>query len=334
MNLNSINDPSKPPHFLTVLDNWIPPCNGVTDQIQAFTIFKDIFGAIIPSYINTIAPIRDVLNENGANDLINTYEMISSGAMCYFGILTLALSSDLNHLSPKVGQFISLYLLVDYVFDDPNVKLARKRNIITYLRDVLSNTIICIGSDDPYCHLLGFFLQPMIEDNKSRDIMLRLFNAEVDSIKIQTKGSLPRAEYLSISRKKGGLTLQAIKTILGGNATDDDYELGACIQLVDDLLDTDEDNADGIMTIATYDIKNRPDGILDSLAVELMYSINALNGVSCIFKISLLILVVHAIGRLPHFSPAMKGWIEKYNWIPNIKLSISIGQQLMGLISE
>lgn len=81
----------------------------------------------------------------------------------------------------------------------------------------------------------------------------KLFQVEVESVKVQSSPPRSRDEYLISSEKKGMYTTAVIQSLLGGEITEDILNLGAIIQLIDDIIDIDEDREESINTIATHD---------------------------------------------------------------------------------
>ena len=102
-----------------------------------------------------------------------------------------------------------------------------------------------------------------------------LFHGEVKTMYLQTHDNLDRNTYLEICEWKGGLTCNAIQSLIGLEISDAETTLGSCIQLVDDMLDVNDDISLNINTIVTYDYKT--DNNLDKI---LLYTVNRIDNMN------------------------------------------------------
>lgn len=129
------------------------------------------------------------------------------------------------------------------------------------------------------------------ESPHSLSYFYKLFQLEVESVKVQSSSSRSRDEYLICSEKKGMYTTAVIQSLLGGEVTGDILNLGAIIQLIDDIIDIDEDREEGINTIATHDKE------LDKLICHISGMICSLSASYSYVKVLLYQLLLYGITK-------------------------------------
>jgi len=224
----------------------------------------------------------------------------SSGAICFFGsiIMSLLQLGYINNME-ELFTFSSCYILTDHYLDDDTITMEKKISTIKQINSFIKK----VGDGDEE---MGQIDSPIIQAVADKYIEMvtklpgsekhlkELFRAEVKTMYLQTHDNLDRDTYLKICEWKGGLTCNAIQSLLGLEITDTEYTLGACIQLVDDMLDINDDIDLKINTIATYDY--REDGNLDRLLVYTVDRIDNMDRRYTFFKPILflgLILAVH-----------------------------------------
>ncbi len=233
---------------------------------------------------------------NNFNDRIKeiNYDFVDgakeSGALCFFGsiIMSLLQLGYINNID-NLFTFSSCYILIDHYIDDDTIEMKDKINTIKQLNSFIklktsvSNNPIIQAISDKYIEMIT--LLP-----KSEPYLKDLFDIEIKTMLLQTKDNLTRDEYLEICESKGGITCLAIQSLLELKITDDEYNLGACIQLVDDILDIDDDIKTRINTIATYDYKKYNN--IDNLIV---YTINRIDNMSSKYNMFKIILIIELI---------------------------------------
>lgn len=136
------------------------------------------------------------------------------------------------------------------------------------------------------------------KDERRRKIeaLKDIYYLEIKSSQVQKNTNLDRDLYLDICENKGGATVQAIEAILGLPVSHDGYQLGACIQLLDDLYDVQKDINDKIITVATHDLDKY--GNLDELFCYTIIKIDNLDKRYLIFKIGLLEMLIALIATM------------------------------------
>lgn len=119
----------------------------------------------------------------------------------------------------------------------------------------------------------------------------KLFQSEVESVKVQSSSTRSRDQYMISSEKKGMYTTAVIQSLLGGEVTEDILNLGAIIQLIDDIIDIDEDRDESINTIATHDKE------LDKLVMHISNMICSLSTSYSYVKVLLYQLLLYGITK-------------------------------------
>lgn len=223
----------------------------------------------------------------------------SSGAICFFGsvIMSLLQLGYINNME-ELFTFSSCYILTDHYLDDATITMEKKiktiKQINIFIKNVGENTEM-EQIDSPLIRAVADkYIEMVTKIPGSEPHLKELFHAEVKTMYLQTHDNLDRDTYLDICEWKGGLTCNAIQSLLGLEITNSEYTLGACIQLVDDMLDINDDIHLNINTIATYDYQK--DGNLDRLLIYTVNRIDEMENRYAFFKPILflgLVLAVH-----------------------------------------
>lgn len=225
---------------------------------------------------------------------------LTSGGIAFYGSIGVSLVEtakvcNVDHLF----YFTSLYMLTDHWLDDPTMnektKMETARTLMKLIEDpqpVKEPPVLAVMTD---CLLKLIRAVP-----KCYKSLKDAFYAEMVSAVVQKQANLPGSVYLKICEWKGGAMLQAMQTICGSAPDRSGYLVGACIQLVDDMHDIDEDIADGINTIATY-IKDKY-GNLDPLFLYTVNMLSHFDNKHTLFKPCILGMMMHSIAIIPHFS--------------------------------
>ena len=210
--------------------------------------------------------------------------IISAGAVCFIGSLFMSLT-QLGYIR-NIDQLFTLascYMLLDHYIDNPSIPSVKKKETIKEIKHFLDS----FGySDNPIVKVVSNRVISMISSvPSSKQYLDNLFKIEIESMKLQQQKDLSREEYLELCEKKGGLTCEAIQSLLELEVTEGEYELGACIQLVDDLMDLDDDISLGINTIFSHDLHHYK--ILDKIIIYTVNKIDKLGSKYNFFKVPL-----------------------------------------------
>lgn len=259
--------------------------------------------------------------------------VLMGGICCFYAGIGLYLSAGLSEpigsRSDAIFALTSLYMLIDSYLDDATISTANKRELIQRLLKGLDDpTQITLNSSNSLYHQISRNIMTLRSLAPTAiPALKRLVEFEVQSTLIQSQPHLDLAVYRHIAEAKGGVTVQAIESLLGLPMTPEGYELGACFQLVDDLYDTRIDQADGITTISTYLYQR--DGHADELLNEVIGRIHRLPGRFNLFKIGLLFMLMACVATEPIFSPTVLAACHYYLPVhPNLHFGESLYQRL------
>lgn len=238
-----------------------------------------------------------------------------SGFVCFVGSILFGLACD-NDLTciDELFRYSTLYILLDHYLDDPTNEDSGKRRLIKLLTKIFVN----IGDnhyDNPNLDareidMIASFNLILKKNPDVRSSLAMILSSEIGGYRLQSDHSLTREEYLSIAINKGGHSLNAIEAILKMPISTGAFNLGACIQLDDDLRDVASDMRDNINTIATHDLVTT--GNLDELALYQGKRIHALEERFVVFKVVLMGMLVHTVVVNSYFSERLRDSVEEY----------------------
>ena len=286
------------------INRWLPAKSDGDGSLNSYEkiiyIFSSINVSLIFQHFSTRVSLLDYKFTTSA---------ITSGAMCFFGSLLMSFC-QLGYVRniEELFTFASCYILTDHYLDDNTIDIEDKINTIQqidkFIGNVSGNVSGGISNQNNVSnHEITSPLINAVSDNyikmvtnipSSEQHLKKVFHAEVKTMYFQNHNNLDRDTYLHICEWKGGLFCNAIQAILELEVTKDEYDLGACIQLVDDMLDIDDDMSLDINTIVTHEYKEN--GNLDKLLIYGVEKINKINSKYNMFKIILLLgftLAVH-----------------------------------------
>jgi hypothetical protein len=212
---------------------------------------------------------------------------ITSGAVCFFGSLGMSLAQlgYINNID-ELFTFASCYILTDHYLDDKEISLQDKVKTIQQINDFIDtvkpgDSLSNVRIDSEIIRLVADKYVYMITKIPGSEYHLKeSFHSEVKTMYLQRQSNLDRNTYVEISEWKGGLFCHAIQSILCLPVTTAEYDLGACIQLLDDMIDIDDDIDLDINTIATHDYRTY--GNLDKI---LKYLVDRIEKLDCKYNI-------------------------------------------------
>lgn len=273
-----------------VLKKWLPPMNEA-DKIALKNIIvyntDNIGSLLIKKYIELLKPYINILTYHGI-------EYIASGILFFYLCLIYIMHfPDWGRHIEDIILYNLLYLLVDHYIDD---KVSEVKDIVISQMYILINNPYCkLELADPILELISNIYSKLISHCPNiKDIIILLFEAEVESAKIQNSSNLDREQYYNIALKKGAYTVQVLQRIVENNdrdISDISFNIGAILQLIDDSVDVIIDRDSNINTIATYDLKNY--GNLDRLWVDIATRISNLDNKFLVFKIIYTVFVMY-----------------------------------------
>lgn len=300
------------PEAKSVIDKWILPWSDDTRSDLYDWISTYSSESFVGLYINRLNNIREELldgDTSRANELLSEASL-TSGGIAFYGSMGLSLLEtgkvcNVDHLF----YFTTLYMLTDYWLDDPKIKDRGKISTMRTLIDLIENPKRVYGQG--CLSIMTDRLVKLIEEvPESYHVLKNVFYAEIASAMIQRQSNLPLDVYLKICEWKGGAMLQSMQVICGSKADPSGYLVGACIQLIDDMHDIDEDVADGIHTVATH-VKSLC-GNLDPLFLYTVRLMSRFDTKHTFFKPFILGMMMHSIAIIPYFSTELHNICKEF----------------------
>ena len=276
-----------------ICQNWLVP--NINEDFPDKTLMEnleDLYGVLVQIDFSPI--VKAFSDRLGKIEYNFTEEEELSGSIVFMGgiitsLLHFGYITDLEGLF----TFALTYLLIDHFLDDDTIsKVEKYKNMLAVYNFIeggnneIDNPIIRAAADN-YTDLIT--RNPQCEPH-----LKALFRSEIKGTVIQKNPHLKRETYHQIALEKGGLTGQAMASIIGLDVNDDrsHYDLAACLQLEDDLQDQKCDSEQNIYTLARYDFDH---GHLDNYIYETFTRINLLPSVYNFFKVVLLYLTLLGI---------------------------------------
>jgi hypothetical protein len=173
--------------------------------------------------------------------------------------------------------------------------------------------------DDDMIKLLCRWYQKIIEEvPESKDWMIAAFESEIDDAVLSQRPDCSYHDLLSLTEGKGGKMLEVIQSLLTLPVDGDEYKLGVCIQLADDINDWEDDIKLNINTPVTYLINNNHP--LDRYVVYTGNLIGSLPAKYNLFKPLLLLSMLHPLSN-DIISEKLNSIVSPYRQImpPNVK---------------
>lgn len=205
-------------------------------------------------------------------------------------------------------DYVSLYLLVDTELDNPSISYDQKRH---FLLQLLGEEADC-----PEVQAIRLTYNRLCPTENEQVTFLPVLLTTAESFLVQYSTDATLHDLLCICVNKGGHSVLAGYRLIypsskhpqGLRVNEHPDEqlllLGACIQLLDDLIDCTRDMSDGIETVATKYL--RVHSCLDDLALLLGALILQLERALFKQRKWLLFLLVRAVGQSGHFSPGLR----------------------------
>jgi hypothetical protein len=332
------------------------------NQIDALEIVKK-WAFLVPeglreelsNYICNISP-ASFFNERTERELINlssrlralynpvtlSVDSLLMGLLFFFGSHVVSLSrGTFPENSNAIFSLTALYVLLDHYIDDETISLVKRKETIRCLAVLIENPRYLethtFPVDDDTLRLLKLMashLNNILALAPNAEAYLKkAFYSEVVAMKLQADSSFDRALYLKLCEWKGGATCEVMAAILGFEVTNADYELGVCIQLVDDLIDVYEDIEANISTACTYDLERI--GNLDNFFLQTLHRIDSMDNKNTIFKPLLIWNLLHSITTLDVLSDSLRELLAPYCLLkPGVNYKRRIYERLLSYISD
>jgi hypothetical protein len=294
---------------------WLPPIteDDKTSIWEAIHLGTPWGTGFIRNYVEKIYPYLDSIRDKS-----RLVETLVSGCAFYYASLLFIMHYP-NWASYQRGAFLLnvLYILVDHYIDSIDITQATKQQALSQMYFILGNpaaidTIEVI--DDSLYTITKVYVEFIQLHPSAQGALFELFNQEATGMIVQASDRCSRETYMTIAEKKGGCTLNVLHSIVTGSTrqSNEVYEIGVCMQLLDDMLDVTDDIANKINTIATHDLQH--DGHLDLLWTDTMRRILMLDSKFVIFIIVYTMLAMYIPGRVPSaFSENLRMYTSLFN---------------------
>lgn len=342
----------------TLVSKWIPwLSDDVLSKYNGYIssgVLRDNYW-LVSEYVKRITPYADELKflEPGKKS-----NVLTAGLFCFTGQCLIYHCQYGNpytskerypdvHLSGKeffdvAFSYALMYVYADYFLDGVHLSGEDRQGIMFVLLKLLHNPWSgeappgMVGLLDAYKFILK--MSP-----ESQPYLIKVFMSEVEGMLIQNNPNSTRLEYFNIAERKGGLTGIGISAILGmctGKKVGFDpdgsigYQIGAILQLLDDMIDVLDDIEENTHTIATHDLQKY--GNLDSLFIYTVIKVDRLPDIYNLFKFLLYEALCYTLSQRDRFTPRLveqhRGQIH-INWGLGNKAMVALDSWLRDLIS-
>lgn len=287
------------------IQNWIPILSPKDRDDLLVKLRQYNCDSVIDLFIIKLLPHIDAFDLSDSS----SEELLSSGLICFCGAILFSMCkfNEVRKLD-SIFDLTLLYMLVDHYLDNSKIDEQNKKSTITKMLLLLDNPELDGTEDKFIIEIVRTYNRLRTNCPTSHNWLKKVFLAEVDGVKIQQNASLDRCNYLEIAEKKGGLTSVAIQSLYSNEITDYDYDLGACIQLIDDMLDVYEDAKNGINTIATHDLQTT--GKLDELLYYTIGKVYDLPSVFNAYKPIMMGVILYLVSKNEGFSPIVVWYMK------------------------
>ena len=300
------------------VNEWIQSNEGMMKDNIVFDFYMD--------EIKDHIPYLTKLTSDKCDECI-----LTSGLFCFVGQLLLYITQyglwNKNVLA-DITDFTLLYLYADYYMDnvmkdDINLNMMKEMILDPYKHSSipgLDNMVLCYR---------GIIERHTDKEDICKERMINVFMCEVEGIMYQNNPNLDENEYMKIACKKGGATTIAIQSMFNRSKEYDIqiHNLGAIIQLIDDMMDVEVDISNNINTIATH-IMNK-DSVMDRLWLETAERIDRIEEPFLLFKVCMLEGLLYVLNIEDYFSNNLRSKFSQY-----IHINYSKGSHMMDIISS
>lgn len=284
---------------------WLPPItkDDKVTLMEVLTGTESTYGTpLLRKYTELLRPYTKILGVSGEDNNPREADCVASGLVFFYGCLFYIM-----HF-PGWGKHIEdiflynlLYILVDHYIDDIRVDSNVKDQAITQMfiliKDPLAHERLPLI--DSVLKTIAIVYHRLITRCPNTQLSItKLFNAEIEGMRIQRDSKCTREQYYDIALSKGGYTMQVLQHIVGDTdptISSASFQMGTIMQLIDDINDVLADKKNNIHTIATHDLSTY--GNLDNLWIDIMDRINGIDDRFTIFKILYTIFAVYVPDR-------------------------------------
>lgn len=259
---------------------------------------------ITKHYLVMLKPYFDILGISRNNTLEEDCLACGIAFFTYCLIFIMHFKNWRNHVR-DIFLYNLLYLLVDHYIDNINIDQNIKNQSIKQMFILIENPeqykkMLLI---DPILKTISkIYLELITRCPGTKSVMIKIFRAEIEGLKIQNNPNLDRKSYYDICLNKGGYTVQVLNKIIECDSLEmfnASYNMGAIMQLIDDCVDIELDRKNKINTIATHEVNNL--GNIDNLWIDIVNRIENIHSDFPIIKIIYITLAVYIVDRIPKY---------------------------------
>lgn len=297
---------------INVVKKWLPPISQ-----EERDIFTD--GIVTMNTDNSTGWIfLDRLIKTGRKELLDSDVMLAGTGAFYGAMLMCVLQGEVctKDRVDNLFDFMAMYMIADNFLDDKSISLTDKKKFFKLTRDILSGEYVELDFNNEIENTLIFLkdrYERIIEKSPDSSVYLyEAFHAELISAHVQTKGNVSKDVLQHIAEWKGGSTVQAIQCIMNLPVTNEEYDLGSCIQEADDILDLHDDIELNISTAATLTLEQEYS--VDSYVCQSILKIDKLKKYTLFKPILLQAIIIGTLSQ-PFFSNKIKEKLQPYIYI-------------------
>lgn len=254
-------------------------------------------------YIMNITKFNSKLNQDLKIKL--EQELITKGFIFFLGssILSLIYYNEIKNIESLFSLSI-LYVIGDSYVDDSKDKNTKRLNILNALknnsRTNKSRTNKSINTDpcDNKIKIMLEIYNDIISKFDIKEILDKLIFDEIKHSINQNKDQNFKELY-EIAVNKGHNTLELISKLLNIDIDDNIKNIGAVLQLIDDMIDFEEDMKNNITTQVTILISNNI--LLDEYVISIINIIESIDVKFNVSKIFCYQIIIYFVNKYPHF---------------------------------
>jgi hypothetical protein len=252
-------------------------------------------------------------------------DMLFSGMVFFYGTILYNLN-DANWAKniPDILYYLLLYFLVDHYLDDENKKEKPEyqKYKIHKIREILTITNLESKNykDDKMLFYIAQIYDRLVKNKPLiREGIIKLYDAEIKSVKIQKNANLSFEEYTLLLYEKGGLTTGIMSAFINHdiNSTESIYfqQMGVLIQFFDDIIDYEVDQEKGHYNTISYCVKEKKEHILLIYMLHIIDNLDPYNNFLRIFSLHILAYIIVCNPIFKNYTILHK-LLTPYNFFP------------------
>lgn len=199
------------------------------------------------------------------------YNALISGYLCFIFLLSFSLNKNMDRrerksIAKRCRSYALLYVWVDGVFDSSEMSEGEKN----LTKSLIIRTLREEETDADKNNVIYILYKEVVKTSSDVKSMKELYGVIIQSLAIQKDMTASTDKLREITYLKGGTSVYVALCIIYGRSSfkkSQIFQIGYCIQLLDDLMDCRDDLKHDIVTLATSRVRKGKN--LDGLAKEL-----------------------------------------------------------------